>query len=222
MSEASPEPIVDPADLRRSYERAALDESSVATTWLEQLLRWFDEAVVSGGSVEPNAVQLATADERGRPAVRTVLVKGIDERGVRFFTNLASAKGRELAARPYAALAFVWLAHERQVRLSGPVVPLGRDEAAAYFGSRPRGSQLGAWASPQSEVIGSRAVLEQARADAERRFEGMDVPMPPFWGGYLVSPEEVEFWQGRPDRLHDRLRYRRSAEGTWAVERLAP
>lgn len=219
-SSAAPEPA-NPAELRRTYERAALDEASVANTWLEQLLRWFDEAVMSAGSPEPNAIQLATVDGRGRPAVRTVLAKGIDERGVRFFTNLQSAKGRELAANPFAALVFVWLAHERQVRLSGPVELLDRAEADAYFATRPRGSQVGAWASPQSTVIASRAVLDDARAETERRFTGGPVPMPPFWGGYLLRPEEVEFWQGRPDRLHDRLRFRQTA-AEWVLERLAP
>lgn len=223
MSGTAPSgPAHDPADLRRTYGRAVLDESAVAATWLDQLLQWFDEAVMSGGSPEPNAVQLATVDESGRPAVRTVLAKGIDERGVRFFTNLESAKARDLVARPWASLVFVWLAHERQVRLSGPVARLDRREEEEYFAARPRGSQLGAWASPQSSVIESRAVLEQARDDAERRFAERDVPTPPFWGGFLVGPEQVEFWQGRPDRLHDRLRYRHDGTTGWVLERLAP
>jgi pyridoxamine 5'-phosphate oxidase len=211
----------DPSQLRRAYERAVLDEATVADTWLDQLLAWFDDAVMSSGSPEPNAIQLATVDEHGHPAVRTVLAKGIDERGVRFFTNLQSAKARHLDARPYGALVFVWLTHERQVRLAGRVERLPREESAVYFASRPRGSQIGAWASPQSEVIPSRAVLEKAQQAAERRFKDKDVALPPFWGGYVLRPVEVEFWQGRPDRLHDRLRFRQDGD-RWMLERLAP
>jgi pyridoxamine 5'-phosphate oxidase len=171
--------------------------------------------------VEPNAVQLATADAEGRPSVRTVLVKSFDQRGVVFYTNYRSAKARDLAARPYASAVFVWLPLERQVRLSGPVAPLSRAETEAYFAARPRGSQLGAWASPQSEVVASRAALDAAYTEVERRFAGEDVPAPPHWGGYRLTPDAVEFWQGRPDRLHDRLRFRRAQAG-WTVERLAP
>jgi pyridoxamine 5'-phosphate oxidase len=212
---------VDPAELRRSYERAALDESSIAPTWLAQLRTWYDVAAVLGGSPEPNAMQVATVDAAGRPSVRTVLAKAIDERGVVFYTNYRSAKARDLDERRYAAAVFVWLAHERQVRLSGPVSRVSPDETAAYFHSRPRGSQLGAWASPQSQVIASRILLEQAEAAVARRFENAEVDVPPFWGGYLISPEVVEFWQGRPDRLHDRLRFRLDG-GAWVLERLAP
>lgn len=211
----------DPAQLRRSYERAALDETSIAPTWLEQLKAWYDDAIVLGGSPEPNAMQVATADASGRPSVRTVLCKAMDERGIVFYTNYDSAKGRDLAERPYAAAVFVWLAHERQVRISGPVSRVSRRETAAYFGSRPRGSQLGAWASPQSRVIASRDELKRAEHEAEVRFGDGEVEAPPYWGGFRIAPESVEFWQGRPDRLHDRLRFR-SAEGTWVLERLAP
>jgi pyridoxamine 5'-phosphate oxidase len=211
----------DPASLRRSYERAALDESSIAPTWLVQLQAWYDDAVVLGGSPEPNAMQVATVDAAGRPSVRTVLAKGIDERGIVFYTNYGSVKGRDLDERPYAAAVFVWLAHERQVRISGPVRRVSHEETAAYFTSRPRGSQLGAWASPQSQVIASRAVLEQAEDDIARRFGDGDIDVPPHWGGFLISPESVEFWQGRPDRLHDRLRFRLD-DGEWILERLAP
>jgi pyridoxamine 5'-phosphate oxidase len=211
----------DPAELRRSYERAALDESSIAPTWLEQLRAWYDDAVVLGGSPEPNAMQVATVDAAGRPSVRTVLAKAMDERGVVFYTNYQSVKGRDLTERPYAAAVFVWLAHERQVRLSGPVQRVSPEETAAYFASRPRGSQLGAWASPQSQVIASRTALERAEADVASRFEGAEVDVPPHWGGFLIAPDAVEFWQGRPDRLHDRLRFR-SENGQWRLERLAP
>lgn len=211
----------DPAEVRRSYERAALDESTIASGWLEQLRSWYDDAVVLGGSPEPNAMQVATVDAEGRPSLRTVLAKAIDERGVTFYTNYDSAKGRDLDARPYAAAQFLWLAHERQVRLSGPVQRVGRAETAEYFHSRPRGSQLGAWASPQSQVIASRAVLEQGQDEAADRFGAGEIEVPPRWGGYLITPESVEFWQGRPDRLHDRLRFRIDS-GTWVLERLAP
>lgn len=211
----------DPGALRRSYERAALDESTIAPTWLAQLQAWYDDAVVLGGSPEPNAMQVATVDAAGRPSVRTVLAKAMDERGVVFYTNYDSAKGRDLTERPYAALLFVWLAHERQVRLTGSVQQVPTEETAAYFHSRPRGSQLGAWASPQSEVIAGRAVLEQAEADAAARFGDGEIDVPPNWGGFLVTPDSVEFWQGRPDRLHDRLRFRLD-DDSWLLERLAP
>jgi pyridoxamine 5'-phosphate oxidase len=223
----------DLAGFRRSYRRSALDESALCATWLEQLERWFAEAVAELGDLEANAISLATVDDAGHPAVRTVLAKGIDERGVTFYTNYDSAKGHDLAARPYAAIVFLWQPQERQVRLSGPVVPVPETETAEYFASRPRGSQLGAWASPQSEVIASREVLEARLAEVTAQFDGADVPPPPRWGGFRLEPDMVEFWQGRPDRLHDRLRFRRQATGShgrrtgtqpkaWVVERLAP
>jgi pyridoxamine 5'-phosphate oxidase len=212
---------IDPAAMRRVYERSALDESSVAPTWLAQLRSWFDDAVELAGSPEPNALQLATVDADGHPSLRTVLAKAIDDRGVTFYTNYGSAKGRDLDSRPYAAAQFLWLAHERQVRLAGPVRRVSAQETADYFHSRPRGSQLGAWASPQSQVIASREVLLASVAAAEARFGDGEIEVPPQWGGYLLEPESVEFWQGRPDRLHDRLRFRRES-GSWIVERLAP
>lgn len=213
----------DPAAMRRSYERGALEETTVAPTWLEQLRLWFDEAVRLDVP-EPNALQVATVDAQGRPGLRTVLAKAIDERGVTFYTNYDSAKGVALAAHPYAAAQFLWLPLERQVRLTGPVTRVPAQETAAYFHSRPRGSQLGAWASPQSQVIGSREQLQQRLAEAEARFGDGEIEVPPHWGGYLLEPDSVEFWQGRPDRLHDRLRFRRAdgAQATWQLERLAP
>jgi pyridoxamine 5'-phosphate oxidase len=211
----------DPAQLRRTYGRNALDESTIAPTWLDQLRSWFDDAVELAGSPEPNAMQVATVDAAGHPSVRTVLAKGIDERGVTFFTNYDSVKGRDLDERPYAAAVFVWLAHERQARLSGPVSRVSTEETAEYFHSRPRGSQLGAWASPQSQVIASRSVLEAAEAEIAERFGEGEIDVPPFWGGFRIAPEAVEFWQGRPDRLHDRLRFRRDGSA-WVLERLAP
>lgn len=211
----------DPAELRRTYGRAELDESTVAPTWSGQLVAWFQEAVEREGSREPNALQIATVDAAGRPSLRTVLAKRIDEHGVTFYTNYRSAKARDLDARPYAAALFVWLNLERQVRLSGPVQRVSAEETAGYFRTRPRGSQLGAWASPQSEVIASRAVLQQAWDDAAARFADREVAVPPNWGGYRLVPETVEFWQGREDRLHDRLRFRLE-DGRWLLERLAP
>jgi pyridoxamine 5'-phosphate oxidase len=211
----------DPAELRRSYQRCALDEATVASTWTGQLLTWFDDAVAREGSREPNALQLATVDASGRPALRTVLAKAIDERGVTFYTNYRSAKAHDLDARPYAAAQFLWLNLERQVRLTGAVTRVTPEETAAYFRSRPRGSQLGAWASPQSEVISSRAVLEHMLDEVVARFGDGEVDVPSFWGGYRIVPDSVEFWQGREDRLHDRLRFR-LADGSWLLERLAP
>ncbi len=182
---------------------------------------WFADAAADPAVIEANAMQLATASADGRPSVRTVLLKGLDERGLVFYTNLDSAKGRDLAGNPRAAVVFAWLAHERQVRVSGDVVAISAGETDAYFASRPRGSQIGAWVSPQSSVLSSRAELERAAADAELRFTGAAVPTPPRWGGLRIEPDEVEFWQGRADRLHDRLRYRLDGGG-WVRERLAP
>ncbi len=211
----------DPSSLRQRYTQGELADGSLPAHWLEPLADWFDQAVESDEIIEPNAIQLATVDALGHPSVRTVLVKALDQRGIVFYTNYASAKGADLAGHPYAAAVFAWLPRQRQVRLSGPVEPVSRTETETYFASRPRGSQLGAWASPQSQVVRSRAELEEQVRAVEARFAGQDVPAPPGWGGYLLRPELVEFWQGRPDRLHDRLRYRLDG-GTWLIERLAP
>ncbi|HMA46890.1 MAG TPA: pyridoxamine 5'-phosphate oxidase [Frankiaceae bacterium] len=210
-------PVPDPAVLRRGYRAAGLSEGYLAPTWDAQFRRWFADAQELR---EPNAAVLATADARGRPSARTVLVKGYDPRGFALFTNLASRKATEAAANPHASLVFPWHDLERQVVVVGTVERVGSAESAAYFRSRPRGSQLGAWASRQSAVIPSRAVLEERRARLSARWPE-EVPVPPFWGGLRVVPETVEFWQGRPDRLHDRLRYRRVDDG-WVVERLSP
>ena len=209
-----------PADLRRDYARAGLTEADAAADPLAQFARWFDEALAAG-LPEPNAMTLATATPDGRPSARVVLLKGFDERGFVFFTNRHSRKGRELAANPYAALAFFWPELERQVRVEGAVAPTGDEESDAYFASRPLASRLGAWASSQSEVIAGREVLDRAVEELAARFGG-EVPRPPHWGGYRLSPEAVEFWQGRPSRLHDRLRYARRPDGGWRRERLAP
>ena len=211
----------DPAGLRRRYARGHLDDEAVAATWFAQLRAWFDEAVGDPEIVEANAVQWATATPDGRPAVRTVLIKALDERGIVVYSNYDSAKGRDLAAHPYAAAVLVWHAHERQVRLSGPVERVSRAETEAYFASRPRESQLGAWASPQSQVVASRAELDELLVRTEQRFGDGPIPAPPHWGGYRLAPDEVEFWQGRPGRVHDRIRFRLDGTG-WVRERLAP
>jgi len=214
----------DLAAMRAVYARTGLDEASILADPLAQFARWMQDAM-NAGLPEPNAMVLATATRDGVPSARTVLLKGVDERGFTFFTNTDSRKGAELAANPRAALVFPWHALERQVRVSGPVSVVDRAEAGAYFASRPHGSQLGAWASPQSQVISGRADIDARLAEvAERWTEGDAVPLPDFWGGYRVAPEEVEFWAGRADRLHDRLRFRRDRDAPdgWLLERLAP
>jgi pyridoxamine 5'-phosphate oxidase len=215
------EPPVDQlADRRRSYDRDSLDEARAAAEPFAQFRVWFDDAL-GAGLIEAHAMVLATADERGRPSARAVLLRAWDERGFVFFTNYASRKGREIAADPFAALLFYWDELERQVRVEGPVAPVSAAESDAYFARRPRGHQLSAWASEQSGVVADRAALEAAMRDAERRFAGGEVPRPPHWGGYRVAPERIEFWQGRPNRVHDRLVYERS-HGGWTRARLAP
>lgn len=213
--------MTDPARRSGAHSRSSLDETDVAETWLAQLRSWFDAAVADPAILEPTAMQLATANAGGRPAVRTVLAKSVDERGIVFYTNYDSAKARDLAENPRAAAVFVWIAHQRQVRLTGTAVKVDRAETEAYFSTRPRESQLGAWASPQSRVIESRAALDQLVADAAVRFGDGAIPAPPHWGGYVLDPDEVEFWQGRIGRLHDRIRFRRTRDG-WVRERLAP
>ncbi|MFN2559749.1 MAG: pyridoxamine 5'-phosphate oxidase [Jatrophihabitans sp.] len=213
--------MTDPAGLRAMYTRGTLDEADVADTWVAQLRLWFDTAAADPAVLEPNAIQLATAGADGQPTVRTVLAKGIDERGIVFYTNYESAKARDLGENPRASAVFVWLAHQRQVRLTGPVSKVDRAATEAYFAGRPRESQLGAWASPQSRVVASRAALDELAAAVEARFTTGDIPAPPNWGGYRLAPVEVEFWQGRPGRLHDRIRYRPVGDA-WVRERLAP
>ena len=205
---------------RREYEGMHLDPAEVASDPIEQFRTWF-AAARDSGIFEPEAMTLSTVDAEGRPSSRFVLLRGLDERGFCFYTNYESAKGRQLAAHPYSALTFGWLAIHRSVRIEGRAERLSAAESDAYFASRPRGAQLGAWASPQSAVIAGREQLDAALAAAEERFAGGPVPRPEHWGGFLVRPERVEFWEGRPNRLHDRVRYERDGDA-WRIERLAP
>ena len=208
--------------MRRDYELGALREDDLAPTWLEQFERWLAEAM-EGGEAEPNAVVVATAGADGRTGARTVLLKNVDERGFVFNTNYDSRKGSEIAENPRASLVFPWLDVRRQVVVDGTVEHVTPTEADAYFATRPREARISAHASPQSEVVESRDVLERRRDEVAARFpDGVDVPRPEHWGGLRVVPEAVEFWQGRANRLHDRLRYRLDESGAWVVERLAP
>jgi len=208
------------ADMRKDYGIAGLLEKDLAKNPFRQFEKWFQEAEAAKFP-EPNAMTLATVSRDGRPSARTVLLKGCDGRGFVFYTNFESRKGRELDANAHATLLFPWVAMERQVTIEGPVARVAREEAEAYFHSRPRASQLAAWASPQSTAVAGRAVLEESFRVVDKKYEGRDVPLPPQWGGFRLTPETVEFWQGRRSRLHDRLRYRREG-GDWVVERLAP
>jgi pyridoxamine 5'-phosphate oxidase len=233
------------ADLRRDYTTGTLERDGLDADPIAQFKGWFDQASAAahaGGrwrrfaigfykaiqhlrgitSVEVNAMVLATVDAEGRPSARTVLLKGVDARGFVFFTNYESRKGRELAGNPNASLVFYWPDLERQVCASGLITKLSREESQAYFHSRPRGSQLGAWASHQSAPVPNRAALEDQFRTAEAKFAGMEIPLPEFWGGYVLRPERVEFWQGRASRMHDRFEYLRDSNGAWTVRRLNP
>jgi pyridoxamine 5'-phosphate oxidase len=220
-------PGLELAEMRRDYTSApvgdggGLELTDLADDWAGQFGRWLADATAAG-LPEPNAMIVATADGAGRPSARTVLLKGYDERGFTFFTNYTSRKGGETAANPYVSLVFPWHPIRRQVIVCGEVARVSRDETEEYFAVRPRDSQLGAWASPQSQVVGGRDELDEAWRAADRRWPaGAPVPAPPHWGGLRVAPETVEFWQGRTGRMHDRLRYRATGDG-WIVERLAP
>ena len=208
------------ADLRREYARARLDEEDVSHDPIVEFARWFADAQAAHVE-EPNAMVLATATVDGSPSARVVLLKAFDERGFVFFTDYRSRKGSELEDNPRAALVLHWKELERQVRITGPVERTSLDASEAYYRSRPIGTRLGAWVSHQSAVIPSRTALEAGLAEVEERFADGEVPLPPYWGGYRVRPETIEFWQGRESRLHDRIRYLRSGEA-WRIERLAP
>ncbi len=212
---------MDLSDLRRDYRQATMDESSVAADPIEQFARWF-EAARHGGVAEPNGMMLATVNAQGQPSARIVLLKGFSEDGFVFYTDRRSRKGSDLEANPAAALVFWWHELERQVRITGTCVR--HDDAAsdAYFAERPRGSQLGAWASTQSSTLSSREELQSRVESARARFDEAAVPRPSYWGGYCLKHESVEFWQGRPDRLHDRLLYTRTSELGWRIARLSP
>lgn len=209
------------ADRRREYARAVLDEAHASPDPFEQLRVWLADAAAAE-LADLNAMTLATATGDGVPNARIVLLKGVDDRGLRFFTDYRSAKGHELAANPRAALVLYWSPLERQIRVAGSVERLDRAASEAYFHSRPRGSQLGAWASEQSATLADRAVLDAALARVRGDFGEGEIPLPPAWGGFRVVPERMEFWQGRPDRLHDRLLYTRTSDHAWTRVRLSP
>jgi pyridoxamine 5'-phosphate oxidase len=232
------------ADLRRDYNLAGLRRQDLAGDPIVQFQRWFAEATGARASgrfhkffvrlykkllligaaelMEANSMTLATADKQGRPSARTVLLKGVDNRGFVFYTNYDSRKGHELAENPHAALVFYWPDLERQVCVAGQIQPLPKEESEAYHNSRPRGSRIAAWASNQSHSIKDRAELEARWKEFETRYPDENVPKPPHWGGYVLSPDRIEFWQGRPNRMHDRFSYTRQPDKTWTVERLAP
>ena len=209
------------ADLRENYTQAGLSEADVSPNPIHQFQSWFD-AAVSAQLPEPNAMTLSTVSSNGRPSSRIVLLKGLDERGFVFYTNYNSRKGQELTENAWASLVFVWLDLERQVRIEGAVVKVSNEETEQYFQSRPRGSQLGAWVSNQSAVIRDRQVLETELAQLEQQYQNQPIPRPPHWGGFRIQPNWVEFWQGRPNRLHDRICYQKQTDNAWCISRLAP
>ncbi|WP_404788174.1 pyridoxamine 5'-phosphate oxidase [Altericista sp. CCNU0014] len=216
-------PSIDIGELRRDYSRQMLLESNVESDPFLQFQHWFAQAL-EAQVIEPNAMTLATVTPEGRPAARIVLLKGFDERGFVFYSNFQSRKGREIAQNPAAALVFWWGELERQVRIEGSITLVSETEADAYFQSRPRGSQLGAWVSDQSQAIADRSILEERLQHLEQDYRGASIPRPPHWGGYRVAPIYFEFWQGRSNRLHDRLCYRHAtaSDPAWKVERLSP
>ena len=212
---------IDIAALRHDYTAHGLRRADLHADPIRQFADWFD-AAAAAEIRDVNAMALATASSDGTPDLRIVLLKGVSDGGFVFFTNYESAKGKQLAANPRVTLNFFWVQLERQIRIYGRAAKISAQESEEYFHLRPRGSQLGAWASPQSEVIASRALLEAKLAEAAQKFTDKAVPLPPHWGGYRVAPETIEFWQGRTNRLHDRFRYTRQRDGSWLIERLSP
>jgi pyridoxamine 5'-phosphate oxidase len=208
------------ADLRREYTLSGLRRADLDPDPVAQFQKWFAQAMAAE-ILEPNAMTLATVGASGQPSARIVLLKAVDTRGFSFFTNYQSRKGRELAENPKASLTFFWGGLERQVSVAGTVSKLSREESEAYFAVRPIGSQRGAWVSKQSKVVANREYLEKRLAEVEAQF-GDKVPTPPYWGGYVVSPNAIEFWQGRPNRLHDRFLYTKTESGLWLIDRLSP
>jgi len=209
------------ADIRKDYQMQSLLETDVAAEPFEQFNRWWDEAIKSELD-EVNAMTLATASASGMPSARIVLLKSFSADGFVFFTNYNSHKGKELEENPYACLVFFWKELERQIRITGTIEKVSGTESDEYFNSRPIGSRIGAWASPQSSIIPSRETIEKNIVKYEGAFAGAEIPRPPHWGGYIVKPTVVEFWQGRPKRLHDRIQYSKTEDGNWGFERLAP
>lgn len=207
-------------DRRIQYETAGLERDDLMADPIGQWTQWYEQAAAAGVA-EPNAMTISTVDRNGAPDSRVVLARGADERGFVFYSNLTSAKGSQLAEHPVASAVFAWLDLHRQVRVRGTITAVAAAESDAYFASRPRGSQIGAWASPQSQAIADREVLERLVEERTREFEGVEVPRPDFWGGWVLRPQSMEFWQGRPSRLHDRFRYERTTSG-WTITRLAP
>lgn len=209
------------ADLRREYSLTGLRRAELANDPMVQFGKWFEQAVAAK-LTEPNAMTLATVDREGRPSARIVLLKGVDERGFTFFTNYESRKGRELSENPNAAVVLFWAELERQVCISGTVSKISREESAKYFNIRPKGSRVAAWVSSQSEAIAGRAALEDRLNELLTKYPGEEVPLPPYWGGYCLAPVRIEFWQGRPNRLHDRFQYLKLPDNQWRIERLSP
>ena len=209
-------------EIRRHYQQGSLNETDLFPDPMTMFYKWWDEAIDSE-IVEPNAMTLATVNSNGQPTARVVLLKAASENGFEFFTNYDSPKGKDIEFNNKVALVFLWKDLERQIRIEGLAEKLSREKSQVYFQSRPRGSQIGAWASPQSQVIADRNLLEEEVEKISEQYENVDpLPCPDNWGGYIVKPVQIEFWQGRPDRLHDRFRYRQSADNNWIVERLAP
>ena len=208
--------------MRQDYRRRQLSEEELNSDPILQFEQWFNEARASEVP-EPNAMTVATSSADGRPSARILLLKGFDQRGFVFYSNYESQKAKEMMENPYAALVFCWLELERQVRIVGRVEKLAEEESLRYFQSRPKGSQIGAWASPQSQIITDRSILEKRVEDLKKEYEGQEtLPLPPNWGGFRVQPEEIEFWQGRSSRLHDRFRFQKTAHQQWRLDRLAP